>query len=142
MARRIKRKVGPSTKCECRSGSEYVDCCEPYHLGKTCEDPQTLLRTRYCAYARGLADYVMETTDADGSAWWHDEASWRSNTRDFSNSADFGGFRILEEDVEEDRATLKFKALIKKNGRDISMVETSKFLFKDGRWIYHSGVVH
>lgn len=143
MAKRIKRKVIDST-CPCKSGLDYNDCCKPYHEGaKVAEDPATLLRTRYSAYARGLADYIMETTDAEGSAWWHDAEAWRANTRQFANSATFEGFRVISSEVAGDDAhTIMFKAKISQKGKDISMVETSQFVFREGRWLYKSGVVH
>ena len=143
MARKLKKSRGPDLRCKCGSGKKYDVCCEPFHQeSEFASGPLELLRTRYCAYAVGDADYIIKTTDPDGSAWWHDEAAWRAHTRTFSKGANFLGFRVISEDIGEERGTLKFKALIKQGAKDISMVETSQFIKKDGRWLYHSGIVH
>lgn len=142
MAKRIKRKV-VDTSCPCKSGLDYAECCKPFHDGlKVVEDAERLLRTRYSAYALGLADYIMNTTDSEGSAWWHDAEAWRANTRQFANSATFEGFRVISSESQGDAHTIMFKAKISQKGKDISMVETSQFVFREGRWLYKSGVVH
>ncbi|RZL45215.1 MAG: YchJ family protein [Pedobacter sp.] len=49
--------------CPCNSDLVYHKCCEPYHQNKTIPaKPETLMRSRYCAYALHKVDYLIETT--------------------------------------------------------------------------------
>ncbi len=49
--------------CRCCSGLNYVDCCKSYHqLQADAKTPEALMRSRYCAYALHLADYIVLTT--------------------------------------------------------------------------------
>ncbi|MEO8672408.1 MAG: YchJ family metal-binding protein, partial [Tahibacter sp.] len=47
--------------CHCGSARVYRDCCEPLHLGAPAPDAGSLMRSRYCAYVRGLDDYLRES---------------------------------------------------------------------------------
>jgi len=50
-------------QCYCGSGKNFDNCCEPYIKG-TLKAPtaQTLMRSRYSAYAVHNADYLWQTT--------------------------------------------------------------------------------
>ncbi len=53
----------PVKKCYCGSGKQFSDCCEPYIKGnKKAPDAETLMRSRYSAYAVNNADYLWNTT--------------------------------------------------------------------------------
>lgn len=49
--------------CYCCSGKTFQSCCEPYLLGiQNAFSPETLMRSRYSAFATHHGDYLLETT--------------------------------------------------------------------------------
>jgi SEC-C motif-containing protein len=50
-----------SDPCPCGSGLPYAECCERYHLGEAPLTAEALMRSRYSAFARGLAPYLLRT---------------------------------------------------------------------------------
>lgn len=105
------------------------------------------MKSRYTAYALGLVDYIIDTTDPDGGAWEADETRWRASIKEFGQTFEFTGVEILDEATEPgksrdgEQATVTFRAGLRASGRDESFVETSSFRTRDGRWLYVSGDV-
>ncbi len=57
----MSEETGPGS-CPCGSGRPYEECCGPCHEGKVWpDDPLTMVRSRYCAYARGKYQYLVDT---------------------------------------------------------------------------------
>ena len=55
--------------CNCGSGRPYDACCGPYLAGW--EAPPTaeaLMRSRFTAYARADADYILATSGGEAAA--------------------------------------------------------------------------
>src|SRR3954470_4379289 len=51
--------------CPCHSGRRYNICCRPLHTGEpAAARPETLMRSRYSAFALGLGAYLVETLAA------------------------------------------------------------------------------
>jgi SEC-C motif-containing protein len=51
------------SNCYCGLGNTFANCCEPYIKGiKKAPDAETLMRSRYSAYAVHAADYLWATT--------------------------------------------------------------------------------
>ncbi|MBO1927970.1 hypothetical protein J3998_10325 [Thiomicrorhabdus sp. 6S2-11] len=49
-------------KCPCDSGGDYSECCRPFHLGeKTAPTAEKLMRSRYSAFVKQDADYLLRT---------------------------------------------------------------------------------
>lgn len=97
------------------------------------------MRSRYSAYARGMVDYIIETTDPDGEAWKEPRAEWRKDIQRFGEEMDFLGVQILESQYDGDRGEVRFYAKLRKKGRDASFEEHSHFLRRQGKWLYVSG---
>ncbi|MGR8999959.1 MAG: YchJ family protein, partial [Gammaproteobacteria bacterium] len=52
------------TLCLCGSGTDYQQCCGPYHSGeKIPGTAEALMRSRYSAYVLRNADYLQATWD-------------------------------------------------------------------------------
>ena len=52
----------PNDACPCGSGKPYAACCGPLHAGtRIAPTASALMRSRYSAFARGLADYLLTT---------------------------------------------------------------------------------
>jgi SEC-C motif-containing protein len=86
------------------------------------------MRSRYSAYALGLADYLL--------------ATWHPSTRPAALEPDPPGLRWLGLEVKrhardgEDRAVVEFVAISKLGGRAHRLHETSRFVREAGRWFY------
>jgi SEC-C motif-containing protein len=91
------------------------------------------MRSRYCAYVRGLHGYVLDT--------------WHPRTRPPFIEPDPAGLRWLGLTVQRheiqgaDQATVSFVARSKLGGRAHRLQETSRFERVDGRWFYVDGNV-
>lgn len=123
-------------KCLCCSQKNYSACCEPYHKGKVFpKSPEKLMRSRYSAYALGLAPYIIETTHTLSRPL--DLDVWRSEIEAFCQKTDFIGLTI--EEVKQDFVT--FTAKLTSEGVDVSFCEKSLFAKEGGKWVYVSGEI-
>lgn len=123
--------------CPCGQPACYADCCGRWHDGPQrlqAPDAETLMRSRYCAYVKGLADYLLQT--------------WHPSTRPATLSLHEPGLRWLGLQVrrhvrlDTDHATVEFVARSKLAGRAHRLHETSRFVREGGRWTYLDGEVH
>ncbi len=125
--------------CPCQSGKEYGDCCEPYHSGQLPKVPLSLMRSRYSAYATGLADYIINTTHPDNSQYLQDHKLWKKQIEGFCHQTQFLGLEIHEEVIGEKVSFVTFTAKLMQNDQDASFTERSRFEKGGGWWLYHSG---
>ncbi|MCD7100163.1 YchJ family metal-binding protein [Stenotrophomonas sp. MMGLT7] len=125
-------KPRPTDPCPCGLPRDYARCCGRYHAGEPAPDAEALMRSRYSAYVRHDADYLL--------------ASWHPSTRPAELSLDDapGGRTVwLGLDVQQasqtgaDAAEVVFVARYRiGGGRAVRMVEHSRFVREDGRWYY------
>lgn len=123
-------------RCPCHSGEDYAVCCQPHHAGLPASTPAALMRSRYAAYALGLVDYIVATTDPAGPQWVADATAWRTSILTFSRGTRFEALELLSASADH----VVFRAGLRQGGRDASFVEDSRFTRVNGRWCYHSGV--
>ncbi len=126
--------------CPCHSGQRYKRCCRPLHQGVPAATPTDLMRSRYAAYALGLADYIVRTTDPLGSAWEPDVAAWTTSVRAFSERTAFEALEIVAASSTGDRGTVSFRAHLRTAEGPATLAERSTFHRIAGRWLYHEGV--
>lgn len=115
--------------CPCDSGKELGDCCGLYHAGLPAPDPETLMRSRYSAYALCLESYVLDT--------WHENT--RPEQLDLDRAIKWIGLDVLSFSEQGDEGWVSFVARYKVNGRAGRMLEKSHFLRESGRWFYLAG---
>ncbi len=121
--------------CPCHSGKAYADCCESFHRGFAPPSALALMRSRYSAYALGLVDYILTTS----------QTAQKSDKREieaFCAARRFADLEILNVQEGENKATVKFKAVLFQGSRDASFIETSQFIKSGDRWMYVSGCVN
>ena len=91
------------------------------------------MRSRYSAYVRGDADYLLAT--------WH--ASTRPDMLDFSDAAAtrWLGLEVKRHQQRDaDHATVEFVARYRVGGGSaVRLHELSRFVREDGRWFYVDG---
>lgn len=125
--------------CPCESGKPYAQCCERYHQGTPAPTAESLMRSRYSAYARltnnpGLADYLLET--------WHPDT--RPVDLEMDTPLRWLGLQIKHSHtIDPNNAIVEFVARYKSiehlGGKAQRLHEISHFVRIDGRWYYHHG---
>ena len=120
--------------CPCGSGAAYAQCCGVFHAGVAVPDAERLMRARYSAYVRGLADYLLVT--------WHPDTRPADLGLDAVPRPQWQALAVKSHTVHDaDHATVEFVARYKLNGRAFSLHETSRFVRLDGCWVYCDGDV-
>lgn len=119
--------------CPCCSGKSYSDCCEPFHIGKsTAPTAETLMRSRYAAFALVLEDYLWETTTPLARKF-HPKQEYKS----WAKSNQWQKLEIVNTPSFDQ---VEFKAyFVDEDGENQIHHELSKFERMDGKWYYASG---
>ncbi|MFA6916827.1 MAG: YchJ family metal-binding protein [Parachlamydiales bacterium] len=129
----------PEKNCPCHSGQPYNSCCEPFHKGKSPENALQLMRSRYSAYALGLADYIIQTTHPSNPNYTHNFGEWTANILIFSKETDFKDLKILDFEDNPTISYVTFQAILTNKGLDSGFTEKSRFIKNKGQWLYVDG---
>ena len=120
--------------CPCGRGASYAACCGRYvedFAGTPAPDAEALMRSRYTAFVRERADYLLAT--------WH--ASQRPAALDFDARVRWLGLDVrqhLQSDAQH--AEVEFVARRRDpGGRAQRLHERSRFVREAGRWYYVDG---
>jgi SEC-C motif-containing protein len=124
--------------CPCGSGRAFAECCEPYITGKIkAPTAETLMRSRYSAYAEHAVDYILNTCIHDIK----DDIDVKQ-TRDWSEKSRWLGLKIIsaeEGGPNDTKGTVEFEAVYERDGlRDIHH-ERARFKKQNGEWLYDEG---
>ena len=126
MARKTKTAT---TTCPCGRGLPYAECCRPAHDGQAPATAEALMRSRYSAFALDDQDYVL--------------SSWHPKTRPAEVETDshlrWVGLDLLESTgggMFDTEGVVEFRAHYRDHGKHGDMVERSRFVRLDGRWVY------
>jgi SEC-C motif-containing protein len=130
-----------STACSCHSGKTYQECCRPYHSGRLPKDAVSLMRSRYSAYALGLADYIMNTTHPKNPSISLSPDRWKREILSFSRNTKFENLKIVEIIVGDDEVFVMFRASLRQGLCDVSFTEKSRFEKVNGKWLYEDGEI-
>lgn len=125
--------------CPCRSGKQYGECCQPFHLGKKPNTALQLMRSRFAAYALCMPDYIIRTTHPENPQFCHDIEEWTQKISEFSSRTEFKDLEILEFQESPSFSTVTFVAYLIQDERDVSFTEKSYFQKINGEWFYRSG---
>ena len=88
------------------------------------------MRSRYCAFVRQEARYLLAT--------WH--ASTRPSTLELDAHARWLGLEVRRHQrIDDTHAEVEFVARHRLAGRAVRLHETSRFVCEDGRWWYLDG---
>ncbi|AZQ33662.1 hypothetical protein EJ357_09470 [Streptomyces cyaneochromogenes] len=132
MSRRTSRSQQrpTNTACPCGLPQSYDDCCGRYHSEASAAAPtaEALMRSRYSAFVKGDAAYLMRT--------WHPRT--RPARLDLDPGMRWTGLEILDTDdgsAFHSTGTVTFRA----SYRGGSLHERSRFERVDGAWVYVDG---
>ncbi|QOR61518.1 YchJ family protein [Sulfurovum sp. ST-21] len=129
------KKPSPNLPCPCGSGFKYKKCCQKYHKGALPATALLLMKSRYCAYALGLADYIIDTTHPDNDDFTDDTVRWREEILAFSRGTLFLSLSIITFSETESEAYVTFEAKLSSG----LLREKSRFLKEKGKWLYYDG---
>ncbi len=128
--------------CPCGSGASYDNCCKPLHKGKAAKDALALMRSRYCAYALHLPEYIIKTTHLKNLAYSEDKKTWKQEILAFCKATQFNRLEIQDFKQQDNSATVTFVAHLDQGGKDATFMEKSFFEKINGQWLYREGEVH
>lgn len=128
--------------CPCHSNLPYASCCQPFHEGRALpERPEQLMRSRYAAFALGLASYLIDTLAPAHPDRQTPEAAHVRELASIKDVRRFMGLRVYGDWVDGDRGEVLFAAKLFERGQNVGIVELSSFARGEGRWRYASGVL-
>ncbi|MEV6123455.1 YchJ family metal-binding protein [Streptomyces sp. SID8352] len=115
--------------CPCGLSGAYPECCGRFHSGAAAAPTaEALMRSRYCAFVKGDAGYLLRT--------WHPRT--RPARLDPDTGTRWTGLEILATGAGSafhSAGTVTFRA----SYRGGSLHERSRFERVDGAWVYVDG---
>lgn len=133
--------VDSSPACPCWSGLKYKECCQPFHDGELPQNALQLMRSRYSAYALGLAHYIIHTTHPSHPAFQQDMSKWISEINGFSQQTRFEQLEIIDFTEDGRIAFVTFVAHLKRGDKDNTFTEKSRFEKIGEKWYYVDGKI-
>lgn len=122
-----------STNCYCCSNKSFSSCCQPIFLkGQIAENPEQLMRSRYCAFCTGNVEYLLYTSSKKLKRNLSEQ-----DLLDFSNSVTFIKLDVL--DAYEDKVEFIAHFLIGNVHHQLR--ELSTFVKENQEFKYDSGVI-
>ncbi|WP_339510793.1 YchJ family protein [Pseudomonas sp. RL_15y_Pfl2_60] len=120
------------SSCPCGSADLLTECCGRYHSATPAPSAETLMRSRYSAYALGLVDYLVETTlpaqqpllDREAIRAWSLQSTWLG--LEVESAEVLGG--------KPEHAFVTFTARWHDASGEHSHRERSAFVQNNGRW--------
>jgi SEC-C motif domain protein len=115
--------------CPCGLGDDYDACCGRLHAGAPAPTAESLMRSRFSAFAVGDAGYLLRT--------WH--PAGRPGTLTLDPALRWTRLAVLETDgggLFDTAGTVRFHAVYVREGQRGVLAETSRFVRQDGLWSY------
>jgi len=115
--------------CPCGLDDDYGACCGRLHTGAPALTAESLMRSRYSAFAVGDAAYLLRT--------WH--LSTRPKTLTLDPAIQWTRLAVLETHdggLFDAAGTVRFRAIYVQDGRRGVMDETSRFARQGKLWTY------
>ena len=130
---RTATKATPETKTAKTHPLPFSACCGLYLSEATAvpaPDAETLMRSRYSAFALGRPDYLLAT--------WH--ASTRPTEFTLDPAAKWLGLEVRSHrPLDANHAEVAFVARCRQGGRATRLHEHSRFVRESGHWFYVDG---
>lgn len=125
-------RVPPPFPCPCGSGAASAACCAPLHDGAPAASAEALMRSRFTAFALGLAPYLLAT--------WH--PSTRPATLDLDDRLTWRRLQIVDTvagGVDDVDGIVEFRASYRTFEGAGLLHERSRFTRDAGQWRYVDG---
>ncbi|MCW8127118.1 YchJ family protein [Microbulbifer halophilus] len=113
--------------CPCGSGKPLDECCDLYLSGRAYPNTaEALMRSRFCAFARGDAPYLRKT--------WHPDICPELAPSDLE--AQWTRLEVIRSKQGLKKSVVEFRAWYLQNDIEHSMHEISLFKLYKKRWVY------
>jgi SEC-C motif-containing protein len=124
-----------TVKCYCGSLMNYIQCCEGYIKGvKKAATAELLMRSRYSAYVKQEAEYLVATTHPSEREYHSKE-----DVLEWARSNDWQKLEVIKSTDN----TVEFKAyFLNAFGKNQIHHELSTFKFENGSWFYVDGTFY
>ncbi|MDI9915752.1 YchJ family protein [Rhodococcus sp. IEGM 1379] len=123
----------PTSPCPCGSGNPLGECCGRYLSGQaTAPTAETLMRSRYTAFAVLDTEYLLRT--------WHSDH--RPSTLDLDTDQQWTRLEILDTErgsLFDSEGIVEFSAHYSFGREHGILHERSRFERIDGQWLYVDG---
>lgn len=119
--------------CYCGNNTPFENCCKPYIDGtQKAPTAETLMRSRYTAYATLAIDYLLATTHSSQRKYYS-----KSDIRTWAVSNQW----LKLEVIAATTTTVEFKAHFLDSNKTAQIHhEKSTFVFEEDRWFYVDGL--
>ncbi|MEW2005559.1 YchJ family metal-binding protein [Microbacterium sp. NPDC079208] len=121
-----------SARCPCASGDIFAACCGPLIDGAAAPTAERLMRSRYTAFVREDAPYLLRT--------WHPDT--RPETIGFDTDLEWRRLVIVDRVAGgpfDTVGVVEFEAFWRQGGTRGSLHERSRFVREDRTWFYVEG---
>jgi len=122
--------------CLCGSLISYEQCCEALHSGKKqAITAEALMRSRFTAYANKNESYLINT--------W-DNATCPQSIDFSKDSSEWLRLEIVlvkKGGLKDKKGIVEFKAYFQQEGSEQVLNEVSRFVKKQGKWVYLDGKI-
>ena len=129
-------KPSANKPCPCHSQRKYKSCCGPILKGKAAPTPEALMRSRYTAYASGMAEYIVRTTHPAGPQYQNDKNRWTADINAFCQGHQFTGLIVHKQRIDDVMGTVHFTATLEPDGTPSHLEEHSVFYRIHDQWLY------
>lgn len=123
-----------ATPCLCGSGLDFPQCCGGCLDGsRPAPSPEALMRSRYCAFVLGDADYLL-------ASWLNPPLSRTELVAGFGDTQWTRLAILAAPRPTQDRGEVEFVAFFQQDGQRFGQLhERSRFARQDGQWYYVDG---
>ena len=127
--------------CPCGRPGALGACCGPYVAGDaSAPDPESLMRSRYTAFALGTSEAVAYLVATHHPA--HRPPALAEGLRSSVAGVDaWEALEVRHAEANGDRGVVAFTATYRAGGARQELRERSEFVREDGRWFYTRGEV-
>ena len=135
------KAVSFDAPCPCGRPGKLAECCGPYLTGeRQAPDPESLMRSRYTAFALGTAeavDHLVATHHAD-----HRASDLRAGLQDSIAGVDsWERLEVRTASEDGERGSVEFTATYRVGKDRMQLRERSQFVREEGRWFYTRGQI-
>ena len=130
--------------CYCGTTNSFELCCKKYIKGKDYPpEPETLMRSRYSAYASKNAEYLFNTTvnEKQKDNKLTDIAQWAAQTKWLKLTIIHSVQCNIENFNSDNPPTVEFTAIYLNNNKLYQFSEKSIFIVEEQQWKYLSGEI-
>lgn len=124
--------------CPCGSELEYSNCCQPLISGeKTAETAESLMRSRYTAYAKKETDYIAQTVHPDQR-----QGDSRKTIEEWADNTQWNKLEIIECSAggpEDSEGFVEFAADYTEKGKKRKHHELAVFKKYEDKWYFFDG---